>query len=186
MAQKSAEKWKSKKWFEVFAPKILGEESIGEMPADDDSKIMGRIIKVSMSWITHKPEHSFLVVGLRVNNINGNRANTELDSLELTFSYTHSLVKRRSSVIYTVDNVKAKDGRDFTLKLMVVTSNKVATPKKGDIRTQLSGFTREYAAAHTLEEFMNAVLSNEFQMESVKRIMNIAQINRMEVRKVEL
>ena len=104
----------------------------------------------------------------------------------MTFSYTHSLVKRRSSVIYTVDNVKDKTGREFTIKLMVVTSNKVATPKKGDMRTHLSAFTQDYATSHTLEEFMNSVLSNEFQMESVKRIMNIAQINRIEVRKVEL
>ena len=107
--QKSAEKWKSKVWFNVYPPKLLGESAIGEIPANDEKAVMGRMIKVSMSWITHKPEHSFMVVGLRVNNINGNRANTELDSLELTFSYTHSLVKRRSSVIYTVDNVKDKN-----------------------------------------------------------------------------
>src|SRR5271155_4863060 len=105
MAQKSAEKWKSKLWFNVYPPKMLGEAAIGEIPADDEKNVIGRVMKVSMSWITHKPEHSFMVVGLRVINVNGNSAHTDLKFIEQTYSYIHSLVKRHSSAVYTVDKL---------------------------------------------------------------------------------
>ena len=48
MAQKSAEKWKMKKWLEVYSPKVFGETSIGEIPADEEEKALGRIIEVNM------------------------------------------------------------------------------------------------------------------------------------------
>ena len=185
MAQKAADKWKSKIWFNVYPPKLLGESAIGEIPANDEKGIMGRVIKVSMSWITHRPEHSFLLVGLRVNRINGNNANTDIDYMEQTYSYIHSLVKRHSSAIYTVDALRDKNGRDFVLKLLAVTTTKIRTPKKTAIRKAIAQFTKEYAAAHTVDELLTAVLDNSFQSDVVRRVTNIAIISKMELKKIE-
>lgn len=179
------EKWKSKKWFDVNAPKILGEGVIGEIPAMDEKNVIGRIIKVSLSWITKNPTHYSMTVGLRVTNANGNTVQTDLDFLEEVYSYTHSLVRRGSSVIYTIDRLNDKDGKSFVLKLIVVTRSKITTPKKRGIRKELSSFVREYAAATTREDFIKAIIDGNFQGEGAKRVNNIASVGKFDVKKVE-
>ncbi len=183
---KGAEKWKSKKWFNVYPPELLGSNVIGEMPADDDSRMMGRIIKSSMSWITNKMEHSFMVVGLKVIEVNGNAAHTELRYLEQTYSYLHSLVKRHSSAIYTVDNLKDSKGRPMILKLLVVTRNKITLPKRKAIRKELTALVTGYASGRDSDAMIKEVIDGSFQGECVKKISNIAEISKLEIKRLEL
>ncbi len=186
MAKTSSEKWKNKLWFNVYPPKLLGEGAIGEIPSDDEKNVVGRIMKVSMSWITHKAEHSFMVVGLKVTKVNGNSANTELKYIEQTYSYIHSLVRRHSSAIYTVDKLKDKNGRQFVLKLLAVTTTKIRTPKKTAIRKVIGALAVEYSASHTVDEVLTSLLDNTFRGEAVRRITNIAPLSKFELKKIEL
>ncbi len=183
---KGAEKWKTKKWFNVYPPELLGTNVIGEMPADDDKRMMGRIIESSMSWITNKMEHSFMVVGLKVIEVNGNSAHTELQYLEQTYSYLHSLVKRHSSAIYTVDNLKDSKGRAIILKLLVVTRDKITSPKRKSIRSGLSAFAKEFASSKESSEMIKSIIDGSFQAECIKKVANIAEISKLEIKKIEL
>lgn len=186
MAQKSAEKWKSKMWFNVYPPKLLGESPIGEIPADDEKGVVGRVMKVSMAWITHRAEHSFMIVGLRVVKVSGNSASTDLKFVEQTYSYIHSLVRRHSSAIYTVDKLKDKNGRGFVLKLLAVTTTKIRTPKKTAIRKAVGAYANEFASTHTVDEVLSSLLDNSFRGEIVKRVTNIAPLSKFELKKIEL
>lgn len=186
MAEKRTEKWKSKVWFNVYPPKMFGDSNIGEIPANDEKNVMGRLIKVNMSWITHRPEHSFVVVGLRVSNVNGSAANTDIDYIEQTYSYMHSLVKRHSSVVYTMDRLKDKDGKSFVLKLIAVTIDKITTPKKAGIRTGISDFVKGYASSRGIEEIMGDILGGKMQNEAMITLDHIAPISKLELKRIEL
>ncbi len=185
-AIKTVEKWKQKKWFNLHAPKIFEEAVVGEIPASDDAGMVGRVIKVNMSWITHRPEHSFVTVAFKVNEASGEVAHTDISYVEQTYSYLHSLVKRRQSVIYTIDKLKDKEGRSFVLKLLVLTRSKITTPKKTAIRKTVSDFAREYAAGVTTDEMIKNLLDNKFQSEAAAKIVNIAEVGRIELKKIEL
>ncbi|MHB1830224.1 MAG: eS1 family ribosomal protein [Candidatus Micrarchaeaceae archaeon] len=185
MATKASDNWKSKVWFNVYPPKLLGESTIGEIPANDEKGVMGRVIKVSMSWITHRAEHSFMLVGLRVKSVSGNNINTEIDYIEQTYSYIHSLVKRHSSAIYTMDRLADKNGRKYVLKLLAVTGSKIRTPKKMAVRKKLEEFVREFSASHTVDDLLNSMLNNSFQSEAVRSVNNIARISKLELKRIE-
>ncbi len=185
-SQKSQDKWKSKKWYNIYAPKVLGEEVIGEMPAIEDKKAEGRVIKVSLSWITKNPSHSLMSVGLRVKHAEGNVAQTDLDYLESNYSYIHSLVRRYSSAIYTRDSVKDKDGKVFVLKLLVIASGHLADSKKAGIRKKLSEFVTAYSAEHTKDEIVKGIIDGTMQSTGRKGIENIAHVNKFELKKIEL
>ncbi|MEM3839466.1 MAG: hypothetical protein QXF01_02730 [Candidatus Micrarchaeaceae archaeon] len=184
--QKSVEKWKTKKWFNIYAPAIFGDVVIGEIPGSDEKSMIGRVIKVNMSWITHKPEHSFITVAMKIIEANGDAAKTSLASLEQTYSFIHSLVKRGQSAIYTVDSLKDKDGRPFVLKLLIMTSYKIATPKKTAIRKTVSQFLNEYSKTIEAESLVKDILDGKLQQEAVKRIANIAEVSKFELKKIEL
>ena len=184
--QKSVEKWKVKRWFNVYAPAIFGDVVIGEIPGTDEKAMIGRVMKVNMSWVTHKAEHSFITIAMKITEANGDVAKTSLASMEQTYSFIHSLVKRGQSAIYTVDNLKDKDGKAFTLKLLVMTSSKIATPKKTAIRKALSQFLKEYAYGLDTESFVKNMLDNKFQQDAIKSISNIAEISKLELKKIVL
>ncbi len=184
--QKSQDKWKNKRWFNIYAPKVLGgEEVIGEMPAADEKAAMGRIIKVSLSWITKNPNNSLMSVGLRVHKADGNVAHTQLHYLESNYSYIHSLVRRYSSAIYTRDIVKDKDGKEFTLKMLVIASGHLADSKKSGIRKKLTEFVTVYSAKHTADELVKGIIDGSMQAEGRKGIENIAHVNKFELKKIE-
>ena len=183
---KGAESWKAKKWFNIQAPEILGSNTIGEMPATEDKDAVGRMIKVSMSWITNNPSHSFIVLGLKVTDVNGNAAHTQLKYLEQTYSYTHSLVRRYASTIYTIDRHKDKDGKTVALKLIVTTTRRITTKKRMALRKELSAFSRDYIKDRDNGQLVKDVMEGNLQKEAMAKVHKIASINRLEVKKLEL
>ncbi len=183
---KGIEGWKAKKWFNIQAPEILGSNVIGEMPASEDKIALGRMIKVNMSWITNNPSHSFIVLGLKVTDINGSSAHTQLKYLEQTYSYTHSLVRRHSSTVYTIDKIKDKDGKTLVLKLILTTTRRITTKKRKALRKELAAFAADYVKEKDSGQFIKNVMEGDLQKEAMKRVHNIASIGRLEVKKVEL
>jgi small subunit ribosomal protein S3Ae len=185
-AGKGMESWKAKKWFNIQAPEILGSNTIGEMPATEDKDTLGRMIKVNMSWITNNPSHSFIVLGLKVIDVNGNSAHTQLKYLEQTYSYTHSLVRRYASTIYTIDKAKDKDNKNVVLKLIVTTTRRITTQKRKALRKELAAFAKEYISSRDSAQFIKDVMDGNLQKEAMAKVHKIASINRLEVKKVEL
>ena len=183
--QKSVDKWKLKKWFEVYPPKVISEEVIGSVPAADDKSIVGRIMKVNLSWITHNFNHSFSVVGLRVTDTNSNAANTSIAYLEQQYSYLHSLVKRHSDVVYTRDKVNDKDGKAMTFKLLITTKSRVPAKTKAVIRKNASAFVIAYAAARNREELIKSLISGELQGEGITKLGETAPIAKVEIKRIE-
>ncbi len=184
--QKGLEKWKAKQWFNVQAPAALGGEIIGSVPAADDKAVTGRIMKVSLAWLTHDPAHSFYTTGLRIVNAANGKADTEMAYLESQFSYLRSLVKRHSDAVYTYDKLKSKDGSEIIVKLLVTTRNKVPYSKTHGIRLAVSNFLKEYFAKHTKDEIIKSMLNGELRKEALEILNKIAPIAKFEIKKIEL
>jgi small subunit ribosomal protein S3Ae len=183
--QKGAEKWKAKQWFDVYAPKSISTEVIGSIPAADEKNVIGRIMKVSLNWITHNPNHAFMMVGLRIKEANGNVANTEIDYFAQQYSYLHSLVKRRADAVYTYDVVKDKEGKGVKLKLLITTRMKVAIRTKADIRKAVRDFVTEYVGKMNRDEFLKALVASDLQAEGMKKLEKIAPVAKIEIKKIE-
>ncbi len=183
--QKGVEKWKLKKWFEVYPPKVISGEVIGSVPAADDKSMVGRIMKVNLSWITHNPNHSFSVVGLRITDANGNVANTDVAYLEQQYSYLHSLVRRHSDAVYTRDIAKDKEGKAITVKLLVTTQSRVPAKTKLAIRKNASAFISAYAAERSRDELLKAIIAGELQSEGMAKLGESAPVSKVEIKRVE-
>ncbi|MGC9037332.1 MAG: hypothetical protein ACP5GD_02790 [Candidatus Micrarchaeia archaeon] len=183
--QKGLEKWKSKQWFDVQTPAVLGSEVIGSVPAADEKAVTGRIMKVSLAWVTHDPSHSFYTTGLRIINAANGKADTEVAYLESQFSYLRSLVKRHSDAVYTYDKLKSKDGSDVVVKLLITTRNKVPYSKTHAIRLAVSNLLKEHFAKHTKDEIIKGLLNGEIRKEAIEILNKIAPISKFEIKRVE-
>lgn len=183
--QKGADKWKLKQWYDVYAPKAISADVIGSIPAVDEKSVTGRIMKVSLNWITHNPNHAFATVGLKITGANGNVANTEIDYMAQQYSYLHSLVKRRADAVYTYDIAKDRDGNAVKLKLLVTTRIRVAKRVKSEIRNAVHAFLMDYVAKMNRDEFLKALIANDLQAEATKKFGAAAPIAKVEIRRVE-
>ncbi|MEM0201269.1 MAG: hypothetical protein QXD23_02585 [Candidatus Micrarchaeaceae archaeon] len=183
---KGIENWKAKKWLNIYTPELFGKNTIGEMPINDEKNAPGRMIKVSMSWITNNPMHSFMVVGLKIDNVNGNAAHTQLKYIEQTFSYLHSLVKRHGSAIYTIDNLKDKNNSNIVIKLIATTNTRLTTKKRMAIRKELSNFLKEQVQNTDKESIIKGMVEGTVQKEAMKKVNNIVALNRLEIKRLEL
>ncbi|VVB77432.1 30S ribosomal protein S3Ae [uncultured archaeon] len=183
--QKNVDKWKTKQWFDVYPPKGISTDIVGSIPSNDEKNVLGRIIKLNLSWVTNNPNHSFITVGFKVTDISGNSANTDINYLAQQYSYLHSFVKRRGDAIYTYDKVKDKDGKDVVLKLLVTTRSKIARRAKTDLRRAVSEFISGYVPKMSKEELLKAIIASAFQQEGIKKTSPIAPVTKFEIKKVE-
>ncbi|MEM3781870.1 MAG: hypothetical protein QXT43_02840 [Candidatus Micrarchaeaceae archaeon] len=184
--QKGAEKWKMKQWLDVRVPALLGSEVIGSIPADESEAAVGRVLKVSLSWITHNASHSFMTIGLKIDSAANNVASTQIAYLENQFSYLHSLVRRHSDALYTYDKLASKDNATIIVKLLVTTRGKVAYSKKRALRKAVSAFLQGYASNKTAEELLKGVLSGDMQREAVKSVGKATPVAKLEIKRIEL
>jgi len=183
--KKGAENWKAKQWFDVHTPEVLGDEVIGSIPAASESAVIGRVLKVSLSWVTHNPAHSFLSVSLLITKAQNNVANSEIKMLENQFSHIHSLVRRHADAIYTYDKIALKDNKTAVVKLFISTRSKVPYSKQHALRKEVSAMLNEYAQTHSRDELIKSVLSNELQSQGLERLHKVAPVAKLEIRKLE-
>ncbi len=184
--QKKGENWKLKKWFSVYAPKLFGDHVVGEMPANDESSVVGRNIVVGLDTLTKNPSHAYTNVTLKVTDVNGNAAHTRLVSISQLYSYTRSLVRRYRSVATLVLPVKSKDGIDMVVKMLVITRARTTHSRVVGIREEMSVLAANFFKESDANDAINAVIEGKFQAELASRLRHIAPLNKIEVKTLEM
>ena len=184
--QRTVDKWKMKRWFTVHAPKLFNEERICEMPADDERKIAGRKLKVSLEQLTHNPQNAFSNAVVRVTNVNGDAIHTQLLSIEQPHSYIRSLIRRYRSVVPIVSPITAKDNVRMVLKIVAITRSRVAHTKLKGIRKEITDFIGAYSKENGSDAITSAVIEGRLQAEMASKVIHITPMSKVEVRRLEL
>jgi len=186
LAFQKGDTWRLKKWFTVYAPKVFNEVQIGEMPASDEKSALNRTIKVPLSTLTKNPAHAYSSVFLKVSDVNGDAAHTNIIRIEQSRGYIRSLVRRYRGVADSVISTTTKEGKVVVFKMIVITRSRVARSKTTGIRKELTEFVRAYAKDNELNTVINAVIEGKLQAELTAKIKNIALIFKVEVKKLEI
>lgn len=184
-AQKGVDKWKSKKWFTVYAPKVFDEQKICEIPGEDEKAVQGRRIKVSLDRLTHNPQHAVSNVIIKIDNVNGDSAHTRLVMIEEVYSYIRSLVRRYRSVSSAVVPVKASGGEPFVVKAIAITKERTAASRLKAIRALMENRIKELAASNSADWIVKSVIDGTLQADIHDKANRIAQVGKVEIKKIE-
>ena len=183
---KGMDKWKMKKWFAVYAPKVLNGAMVGEMPANDEKAAVGRNITVNLDALTHNPSHAYTNVFLKVTEVKGEAAQTRLRGFELVAAYLRSFVRRYRSISTAVIPVVAKDGSKMVVKLITVTRQRTAASKIRGMRQEMVTFTSNFFKENDSDSAVSAMIEGKVQAELGAKLGHIAGVNKVEVRKLEI
>ncbi len=186
MAVQKSDKWKFKKWYTILAPKMFNEIEIGEMPANSDKSALGRNIKVALSNLTNNPSNSSTNVILKVTDVNGNVAHTQIVEISQLYAYIRSLVRRYRSVASAVQPVKTKDDVEMVAKVIIITRGRTAHTKLIGLRKELEGYLKSYFSENEHNAAIMAIVEGRLQSELATKLNHIAPINKIEVNKLEI
>jgi len=185
---KSVDKWKLKKYYDIVAPDIFQEKIIGQTVAEDDARLMNRIINLSLTEMTgvYDELNLYTMVKLRVVDIKGQHAFTKLAGHELSRSYIRTLAMRRRSVIDPVVDVKTKDGTIVRIKGLIVAAERISGAQKTALHNLFISEMNAIAAEKTMNEIMNDILFDKVSMQYGMKAKKIVPLRGVKIKKTEI
>lgn len=184
--RKGIDTWKTKKWYEVYAPKMFGEAYIGDTFASEPSSLIGRVMESTMKDITGDFSKQHIKLKFQITNIEGDKAYTKFRSQSLSRDYMRSQIRRKTTRVEGVTDVVTKDGVNLRVKTIALAVGRAQTSQEGVIRKIMSDTVRELAGAATLDQFIHEIVLGKVSTEVYKRANKIYPLKRVEVRKAKV
>ena len=63
---KTIDSWKSKQWYEVYAPKAFKEAFLGEIPSSTPDTLVGRVIEILLYDLTKNFKHTTIKLKFKI------------------------------------------------------------------------------------------------------------------------
>ncbi|MGB9785174.1 MAG: 30S ribosomal protein S3ae [Fervidicoccaceae archaeon] len=178
--------WKQKKWYEVLAPAVFGEVSIGSVPALEPSNLIGRTIEATLYDITGDYNQVHIKLKFQIVGIQGHTAKTRFKGHELARDYLKVLTRRKSSKIQGIFKVETKDGYTLRVSLAVFTSFKAKSSQKRAIRKIMEKIVTEKSKEMTFDELVQAFMGDTITGEIFTQAKKIFPVRKVEIFKSKL
>lgn len=180
------DKWRDKKWYTVMSPPYFGGVELGAIPADDPSKLIGRIVDSTLYDITNDFAHQYLKLYFRVEEVEGKTARTVFKGHEYSRDFLRSLVRRRTTRVDGIFNVTTKDKYGLTLAVSVFTLSRIKTSQEQEIRKIMSKIVKEKASTLTFDQFVQELVLGKVASDIYNDSKKISPLRHVGVRKSKL
>jgi small subunit ribosomal protein S3Ae len=180
------DKWRDKKWYKVLSPPYFGGVELGAIPADDPSKLVGRIVDGTLYDITNDFAHQYLKIYFRVEDVEGKTARTIFKGHEYSRDYLRSLVRRRTTRVDGIFKIATKDDYGLTLAVSVFTLSRIKTSQEQEIRTIMHKIIKEKASSLTFDQFVQELVLGKIASDIYNEAKRISPLRHVGVRKSKL
>ncbi|AEA46803.1 30S ribosomal protein S3ae [Archaeoglobus veneficus] len=182
------DKWTLKKWYTLIAPEYFGMAEVGETPADDPSKVVGRTVEITLAELIndYSNQNPYKKLIFKVHRVASDNAYTKFHRFELTRDYLNSLVKRRTSKIEDVIDVTTADGYVLRVKPVAFTIKRCKSSQKRAIRAVMRETVMQFGTQENFVQFLQECVLGKIPSEIYKRAKKVYPLRRVEIRKIEL
>lgn len=184
--QRKIDGWKSKEWYNIEAPVYLNRSIVGNTMAGDPSLLIGRNVETTVGELTNDMTKNNTKVILRINNVIGEIATTDLMGHELTTDYVRSIVKRQTSRIDANIEVKTKDKYVIRVKPTCFTIKRARSSQMQAIREMMVEIVKKRAAESDFENFMQEAILGRLSAAIYRQAKFIYPLRRVEIRKTQV
>lgn len=184
--RKAIDTWKTKIWYEVYAPKTFKEMFLGSVPSSDSKNVMGRIIEVLLYDITNNFRHTTTKLRFRITNVVGEKCYTRLIGMELTRDYIRSVIHRGTSRIDGIFNYTTADGFIYRASTFVITRRRAKRSQKKTIRKIMFQVISEFAKNMPHDRFVRGVIFGKFALNVAKIAKTIYPLKECQIRKIKV
>jgi len=181
--QRKIDGWKSKQWFSIMAPDMIGQQEIGETLTKDPQLLLGRVIEVTLGDLNNDFSKQNVKMGLKIDQVGGDSAYTKLIGHELTRDYLRSLIKRQSSMISTTIDVITADGYKVRVKPTSFTIKRAKASQIRAIRHYMLYIVRKKALESNFNSFMQEIILGKLSAYIYREVKVIYPLRRTEILK---
>jgi len=187
MSERSVSRQKQqKRWYDVLAPEQFDREQLGQTPADESEKVLGRTIETTLGDIRNDASENNTKLTFKINEVASDTAYTEFVKHELTRDYLRSLVRRGSSKIEAYVTVLTTDDYRVQIQPVALTTKSADESQEKAIRRTMIDLVRESATDRTFEDLIDSVVEGRLSSAIYNEAKTIYPLRRVEVQKATL
>ena len=186
-ARKQKDKWKSKRWYTIRAPRTPWNfQVIGETLGETPEHLIGRIYELTQHEADGNFSRMHVKLRFRVVEVVANDAITEFIGLDMMSDHVRRQVRRYRGKVDDVVDCVTVDGYYVRIKPMLVTSGRVKSSQKNEMRRLAHDILLQFSARSTWVDVQKAMLSDEMEemIKDATRVINPCRA--VMVRKVQL
>lgn len=178
--------WRAKQWYHIYAPPMFGKQYVGETPADDPKKLIGRTVEVSGKELSGDFKKSHLKLFFKINEINGNEAHTEFLRHEVSRSYMRAQIRRRNTKVEAIADVQTKDGKKLRVTAAGLCYRTTTNNQEASLRKIIGSSIAESASNLTLEQFVQELFLSKVASDAFRNAKNVYPLRRIEIVKAKV
>ncbi|MGC8570662.1 30S ribosomal protein S3ae [Caldivirga sp.] len=179
-------KWAFKKWLTVYAPAFLGGQAIVEIPVDEPSRAIGRNVETTLYDLTKDLSHINVKLRFRVSGVDGDRALTQFNGMELTRDYVRNLVRRGSSKVMVIKDVTTKDGGKLRMEVLAITTYRCTRTHKHLIRKSIMDRLDRISQETDFDSLVRDSIMGKVQVDLFNVAKKVYPLRKVEVVKIKV
>ncbi|NDB46231.1 MAG: 30S ribosomal protein S3ae [Nitrososphaeria archaeon] len=184
---KVKDKWREKKWVTVIAPESFNNAPLAYIPITDDQKAVGRVIEVTLFDILKgDPSQYQYKIYFQIAKVEGDKAYAIFKRYEYAKEFLRSLIRRGSSKVNFVINVKTKDNYLFRLKIIALTHKKLNTSRKHALRLIARDVMNKTIPEMTIDQFVQATCYGKINSDIMAAAKKVIRMRHVGLEKVKL
>ena len=181
------DKWREKRWVTVNAPDSFNNVPIGYVPITDDENAAGRVLEVTLYDILKgDPSQHQYKIYFQIDKVDGEKASTIFKRFEYSKEFLRSLVRRGSSKINFIIDVKTKDGYIFRVKVIALTHRQLNTSRKHALRLIARDVINNTVPDMTIEQFVQATCYSKINSDIMAAFKKVIRVRHVGLEKVKL
>ena len=181
------DKWRDKHWVTVHAPNSFNNVPIAYIPITDDENTEGRVLEVTLYDILKgDPSQHQYKIYFQINKVDGDKASTIFKRYEYSKEFLRSLVRRGSSKINFIIDIKTKDGYIFRIKLLALTHRQLNTSRQHALRFIARDVINKTIPEMTIDQFVQATCYSKINSDIMAAFKKVIRVRHVGLEKVKL
>ncbi len=184
---KVKDKWREKRWVQVYAPDSFNNVPIAYIPITDDETAKGRVLEVTLYDILKgDPSQHQYKMYFQIDKVEGDKATTIFKRYEYAKEFLRSLIRRGSSRIDFFLDLKTKDGYIFRIKVIALTHRPLNTSRKHALRLIAKDVMEKTIPQMNIEQFVQATCYGKINSDIMGAAKRVIRMRHVGLEKVKL
>ena len=181
------DKWREKRWVNVSATDSFNNVPIAYVPITDDENASGRVIEVTLFDILKgDPSQHQYKIYFQIDKVDGENASTIFKRFEYSKEFLRSLVRRGSSKISFITDIKTKDGYVFRVKIIALTHRPLNTSRQHALRIIARDVINKTVPEMTIDQFVQATCYSKINSDIMAAFKRVIKVRHVGLEKVKL
>ncbi len=184
---RTKDKWREKRWVTVHAPESFNVVPIAYVPITDDENAIGRVLEVTLYDILKgDPSQHQYKMYFQIDKVDGDKASTIFKRFEYSKEFLRSLVRRGSSKINFIMDIKTKDGYIFRVKVIALTHRQLNTSRQHALRLIVRDVINKTVPDMTVDQFVQATCYSKINSDIMAAFKKVIRVRHVGLEKVKL